>query len=181
MRKTPRMTSSVVKWAKKESKHEDNLLVYGRVNDISHVGKCKWKTWTLITWCFVPLAANKPVLQKSLPQLLFNYRQLFAQCLFFFSSPQSSKVGTSLLSSKARKVSSLVQKWQSIKQQEEPFLGSSEEEEEENDPHKQIEEWKKEHLARYRQRVSGIGIDIGSRWHLGPVRQHCCNNIRKTW
>ena len=97
-----------------------------------------------------------------------------------FFSPQSSKVGTSLLSSKARKVSSLVQKWQSIKQQEEPFLGSSEEEEEENDPDKQIEDWKKEHLARYRQRVSGIAIDIGSRWHLGPVRQHCCNNIRKT-
>ena len=71
--------------------------------------------------------------------------------------------------SKARKVSSLVQKWQSIKQQEEPFLGSSEEEEEENNPDKQIEEWKKEHLARYRQRVSRIGIDIGSRWRLGPV------------
>ena len=94
-----------------------------------------------------------------------------------FFPPQSSKVGTSLLSSKARKVSSLVQKWQSIKQQEEPFLGSSEEDEEENDPDKQIEEWKKEHLARYQQRVSGIGIDIGSRWHLGPVIQHCCNNI----
>ena len=62
-----------------------------------------------------------------------------------------------MLSSKARKVSSLVQKWQSIKQQDEPFLGSSEEEEEENDPDKQIEEWKKEHLARYRQRVSGFG------------------------
>ena len=61
---------------------------------------------------------------------------------------QASKVGTSLLSSKARKVSSLVQKWQSIKQQEEPVLGSSEEEEEDTDPVKQIEEWKKEHLAR---------------------------------
>ena len=80
--------------------------------------------------------------------------------LFVFFFPQSSKVGTSLLSSKARKVSSLVQKWQSIKQQEEPFLGSSEEEEEENDPHKQIEEWKKEHLARYRQRVSGSGYRV---------------------
>lgn len=64
MRKAPRMTSSVVKWAKKKSKYEDNLLVYGRVNDISLVGKCKWKTWILITWCFVPLVANKPVLQN---------------------------------------------------------------------------------------------------------------------
>lgn len=58
-------------------------------------------------------------------------------------------MSSSLLSSKARKVSSLVQKWQSIKQQEEPDLGSSEEEEEENDPARQIEDWKKEHLARY--------------------------------
>ena len=58
-------------------------------------------------------------------------------------------MGSSLLSSKARKVSSLVQKWQSIKQQEEPVLNSSEEEDEEIDPRKQIEDWKREHLARY--------------------------------
>ena len=63
--------------------------------------------------------------------------------------PQVSKVGSTLLSSKARKVSSLVQKWQSIKQQEEPNLESSEDEDEQNDPVKQIEEWKKEQLLRY--------------------------------
>ena len=62
---------------------------------------------------------------------------------------QTSKVGSALLSSKARKVSSLVQKWQSIKQQEEPALDSSEDEEEHNDPVRQIEEWKKVHLERY--------------------------------
>lgn len=60
---------------------------------------------------------------------------------------KSSKVGTSLLSSKARKVSTLVQKWQSIKQQEEPTLDSSEDEEERIDPSRQIEEWKREHLS----------------------------------
>lgn len=60
---------------------------------------------------------------------------------------KASKMGSSLLSSKARKVSSLVQKWQSIKQQEEPVLNSSEEEDEEIDPRKQIEDWKREHLA----------------------------------
>lgn len=60
---------------------------------------------------------------------------------------KGSKVGSSLLSSKARKVSSLVQKWQSIKQQEEPALDSSEDEEEEIDPSRQIEEWKKEQLT----------------------------------
>lgn len=60
---------------------------------------------------------------------------------------KTSKVGSSLLSSKARKVSSLVQKWQSIKQQEEPVLDSSEEEEEVIDPRQQIEEWKREQLA----------------------------------
>jgi len=59
---------------------------------------------------------------------------------------KTSKVGSALLSSKARKVSSLVQKWQSIKQQEEPALDSSEDEEEHNDPVRQIEEWKKVHL-----------------------------------
>ena len=62
---------------------------------------------------------------------------------------QTSKVGSALLSSKARKVSSLVQKWQSIKQQEEPALDSSEDEDEQNDPVRQIEEWKKVHLERY--------------------------------
>lgn len=60
---------------------------------------------------------------------------------------KSSKVGTSLLSSKARKVSTLVQKWQSIKQQEEPTLDSSEDEEERIDPSRQIDEWKREHLS----------------------------------
>jgi len=59
---------------------------------------------------------------------------------------KTSRVGSALLSSKARKVSSLVQKWQSIKQQEEPALDSSEDEEEHNDPVRQIEEWKKVHL-----------------------------------
>lgn len=67
-------------------------------------------------------------------------------CFVFLS--KGSKVGSSLLSSKARKVSSLVQKWQSIKQQEEPALDSSEDEEEEIDPSRQIEEWKKEQLTR---------------------------------
>ena len=54
-----------------------------------------------------------------------------------------------MLSSKAKKVSSLVQKWQTLKQQEEPDLDSSEEEE---DPsaaaEKQIEEWKRAALNR---------------------------------
>ncbi|XP_078345829.1 uncharacterized protein LOC144631294 isoform X2 [Oculina patagonica] len=60
---------------------------------------------------------------------------------------KTSKVGSALLSSKARKVSSLVQKWQSVKQQQqEPVLDSSEDDEEENDPVRQIEDWKKEHV-----------------------------------
>lgn len=68
---------------------------------------------------------------------------------FFCFVSQTSKVGSTLLSSKARKVSSLVQKWQSVKQQQEPVLDSSEDEEEENDPARQIEDWKKEHMERY--------------------------------
>ena len=63
-------------------------------------------------------------------------------------------MGSSRLSSKARKVSSLVQKWQSIKQQEaEPVLDSSDDEEEENNPARQIEDWKKEQMTRYVPRV----------------------------
>ena len=86
--------------------------------------------------------------RRNTDQPVWRFNITIPEKVFVLFPPQASKVSSSLLSSKARKVSSLVQKWQSIKQQEEPDLGSSEEEEEENDPARQIEDWKKEHLAR---------------------------------
>ena len=62
---------------------------------------------------------------------------------------QLNKVGTKMLSSKAKKVSSLVQKWQTLKQQEEPELESSEEEEDRSVmAQRQIEVWKQSVLDR---------------------------------
>ncbi|XP_048584971.1 formin-binding protein 4 isoform X2 [Nematostella vectensis] len=65
---------------------------------------------------------------------------------------KAPKVGTSMKSSKLKKVSSLVQKWQTIKQQvaqeEEPELTSSEEEEDMSDMNERmIEEWKRNQLV----------------------------------
>ena len=82
-----------------------------------------------------------PMSTREISQLWYNK--------FYCFVSQTSKVGSTLLSSKARKVSSLVQKWQSVKQQQEPALDSSEDEEEENDPARQIEDWKKEQMERY--------------------------------